>query len=157
MTYVKEKEAVEMKTNVIPSTADKEKAYERILSLWPIAPKPCTSLDLPSNPQSGHSILLGSAQSILGKVKEEIYAGDLEKAKIAFDKFIESVNNEPEIARTYGYYRKEFEIAQQNFADFAAHMRKKDDTAKKVSEATAAKTKLTELAKKSRLGRFLRK
>jgi hypothetical protein len=137
---------VEMKTNVIPSTADKEKAYEHILSVWPIAPTPCTSLNLPSNLQSAHSIL--------GEVKKEIATGGLEKARTAFDKFIESVNKEPKVARAYGSYIKEFEMAQQNFDDFAAYIQKKDAT--KVSEATATETKLTELAKKSRLRKLLR-
>jgi hypothetical protein len=119
MSYRGEKKA-EMKIDIIPSMKDREKAYECILSIWPLESEICVS--------KISSQCFESAQSILKEVKEEIKTGSLEKAKTAFDNFIEFVNREPKTAGIYKAHIKEFEIARQNFEDFAEYMLKKEKT-----------------------------
>ncbi|MGA3020862.1 MAG: hypothetical protein ABSD68_02855 [Candidatus Micrarchaeales archaeon] len=111
---------VEMKSNVIPSTTDREKAYEHILLFWPLETKFYPSRDHDSITD------FQSAQSALRKVKEEIKSGSLEKAKTGFDNFIEFVNREPKAAGIYKDCIKDFEAAQQNFDDFAKYMLEKE-------------------------------
>jgi hypothetical protein len=133
-----EQKKVELKTDVVLSKADREKAYESILSVWPMESKfQASSCDLPSD--------FKSAQSTLREVKEEIKADKLEKAKIAFDNFIEFVSSKPEAAGMYSTHIKEFEIARDTLEKFAKYILDKEK-----AEAAAVETKrLLQLKKPS--------